>query len=154
MPQAAGKVLLAKQFLHFHGIGALGAGVNLATLYVAFDLLGAWLYGALCVSFTAAVLFNFTLIKHWTFKDKSWQPRLVLRQFLLFYSFAVTGLLLNLVVFALLHNVGDISVYTAQFLAICLVAPLHFVVNKLFTFPAPTHELIEDDELHVTDRAA
>lgn len=114
----------------------MGAAVNLAALFVAHELLGCWVYAALVISFTVAVSFNFVLIKRWTFRDTCWSPRWVVKQYARFYSIATTGLGLNLIVFGFMHDVAGAGVYSSQALAITMVAPFHFFLNKVLTFPA------------------
>ena len=128
----------AGQFLRFHCIGAMGTAVNLGTLVLAHAWAGLPVYPALMLSFSAAVLFNFLLIKQWTFRDRRWTPDIVLRQFVRFYSIAVTGLMGHMAVFFALHELAGMSdIYLAQLLAIVAVAPLHFFLNRAFTFPRP-----------------
>jgi len=127
----------------------MGAAVNLAALFVAHDLLGCWVYAALVIAFTVAVTFNFFLIKRWTFRDTCWSPRWVARQYVRFFSIATTGLGLNLVVFAAAHDGAGLGVYVSQALAITTVAPFHFFVNKVFTFPAVGHSDGEEPEPHL-----
>jgi len=123
-----------KQCAHFHGVGSVGAAVNLATLYVAHDLLGIWVYAAMVISFTTANFTSFVAVKKWTFKETCWSPSLVFKQWSRFFSIAVTGLVLNVVVFGLLHDYLGLGVYPSQCVALVSVAPVHYFLNRAFTF--------------------
>ena len=91
------------------------------------------------------VVFNFLLIKAWTFKDNRWGLALTLRQLFKFYSISVTGLLFNLGLFFLIHDVAGVGIYIAQTLAIIAVAPIHFFLNRYFTFRTDPAAALTDD---------
>jgi putative flippase GtrA len=141
IPRSRVSMHFFRQCAHFHGVGTVGAAVNLATLYVAHELLGIWVYAAMVIAFTTANFTSFVAVKQWTFKDSSWSRGSVIKQWSRFYSIAVTGLGLNVIVFGLLHDHAGMGVYGSQCLALIAVAPVHFVLNKVFTFP----ETVEPD---------
>lgn len=123
-----------RRFVHFHGVGAAGALVNLGALYLAHDVAGLHLYASLVASFTVAVGFNFCVIKAWTFRDTRWELGYSMLQFLNFYAIASVGLCLNLGLFYALHELIALGVYAAQAIAIAASAPFHFFLNQWITF--------------------
>ncbi len=115
-------------------MGAAGAAVNLATLWLVHGVLGVWVYAAMVVAFSTANFTSFVAVKRWTFKDPCWAPRVVLAQWAHFYTFALIGLGLNFVIFGMLHGHAGWGIYPSQITALVSVAPVHFLLNKFFTF--------------------
>ncbi len=109
-----------------------------------------WYHVYSTIAFLIANLWNFQLNRWWTFKSAKhagW-----LREYLPFLAVGLVGLLVNLAVVTLLLKDGsplalptsvfDDSTgfrnryYWAQLIAICVVVPLSFVLNKIWTFAA------------------
>lgn len=137
-----------RQCAHFHGVGSVGAAVNLGTLWLVHGVLGVWVYAAMVLAFSTSNFTSFVAVKKWTFKENCWMPRLVLRQWTRFYSVALTGLGLNILLFAMLHDHVGLGVYASQCTALMSVAPFHFYANKAFTFTASVETDAEPDPAH------
>ena len=133
----AGRALLRPQnwfqLLKFSAVGASGYVVNLA-IYVAL-LKGAdlhYLPAAAC-SFVVAVSNNYFWNRHWTFRDERGH---VYHQGLRFLAVSIAALGLNLGLLRLLVAAGAGKI-DAQAIAIVLVTPFSFTVNKLWSFRRP-----------------
>ena len=64
----------AVRFLKFLVVGAIGAAVDFGTLYLLHPVLGMPIVPANTISFTAAVLSNFTWNRYWTYPDSRSKP--------------------------------------------------------------------------------
>jgi putative flippase GtrA len=129
----AGAALRARQnweqLAKFCAVGAVGYGVNLA-VYASLLHAGLhYLLAATC-SFFVAVASNYTLNRHWTFRDRRGG---VAAQGMRFFLVSLASLGANLIVLHLLITVG-LGKLAGQAVAIVLVTPLNFVGNKLWSF--------------------
>ncbi|HWX10322.1 MAG TPA: GtrA family protein [Gaiellaceae bacterium] len=129
----AGAALRARrnweQLAQFCVVGVVGYVVNLA-VYAA--LLHAGLHYLLAAtgSFLVAVTGNYTLNRHWTFRDRRAG---VAAQGMRFFAVSLASLGANLVVLHVLITLG-LGKFVGQAVAIVLVTPLNFVGNKLWSF--------------------
>ncbi|MCS7220248.1 MAG: GtrA family protein [Anaerolineae bacterium] len=126
------------RFLRFATVGAIGMVVDLSILNALVKLAGWPLLYANSVSFSAAVLNNFTWNRRWTFPESRSRPiRTQLPQFALVN---ILGLLINnLVLLAVYHLirgwVPDPWNYNlAKIFAIGIVLFWNFGVNRLWTY--------------------
>jgi putative flippase GtrA len=129
----AGAALRARQnweqLAKFCAVGAVGYAVNLA-VYASLLHAGLhYLLAATC-SFLVAVASNYTLNRHWTFRERR---RGVAAQGMRFFIVSLASLGANLIVLHLLITVG-LGKLVGQAVAIVLVTPLNFVGNKLWSF--------------------
>lgn len=129
----AGAALRARQnweqLAKFCAVGAVGYAVNLA-VYASLLHAGLhYLLAATC-SFFVAVASNYTLNRHWTFRDRRGG---VAAQGMRFFLVSLASLGANLIVLHLLITVG-LGKLGGQAVAIVLVTPLNFVGNKLWSF--------------------
>jgi dolichol-phosphate mannosyltransferase len=118
------------QLLKFSVVGATGFVVNLA-VYTAL-LRGAGLHylpAAVC-SFAVAVTNNYLWNRHWTFRETRGD---LYHQGARFLAVSLVALGLNLGVLRLLVGLG-VNKVAAQAIAIILVTPFSFSVNKLWSF--------------------
>jgi putative flippase GtrA len=118
------------ELLKFSLVGLSGYAVNLA-VYVAL-LNGAgmhYLPAAVC-SFVVAVTNNYVWNRHWTFQQSRGN---LYYQGMRFFLVSVAALALNLALLQLLIGLGAGKV-VAQAVAIVLVTPFSFSVNKLWSF--------------------
>lgn len=153
-------------FFRFGLVGGSGVVVNMLTIIlcnklgpnphaVAIDLplttLNVrWYHVYSTIAFLVANLWNFQLNRWWTFrsaKHAGW-----FKEYFPFLAVGLLGQVVNLIILTLLLKDGsplalptsifdDSSglrnrFYWAQFIAICIVTPLSFVLNKLWTFAA------------------
>jgi putative flippase GtrA len=118
------------QLLKFSVVGASGFVVNLA-VYTAL-LRGAGLHylpAAVC-SFAVAVTNNYLWNRHWTFRETRGD---LYHQGVRFLAVSLVALGLNLGILRLLVALG-LNKIAAQAIAIILVMPFSFSVNKLWSF--------------------
>lgn len=154
------------QLIRFGLVGGSGVAVNMAVVigfkrigpdyHGAFvpvpltDLHIRWYHVMVTVAFLVANCWNFLINRHWTFgthRHARWY-----REYPLFLAVGATGQVVNLgLVTALIAPGSPIvlpgtllddstglrtKLYWAQLIAIAIVMPLSFVVNKLWTFSA------------------
>lgn len=137
----------AKRFVKFATVGAAGAVTDFAILNILIQLAGFQEWQANAVSFTAAVIQNFSLNRRWTFPES--QDRHAGKQLGQFALVSLTGLALNMAVFLTIHHgfeaqwiafVGDehlgftLSYNVAKLLAIGVVLFWNFAANRLWTY--------------------
>ena len=129
----AGMALRARQnweqLAKFCVVGAVGYAVNLA-VYASLLHVGYHYLLAATGSFFVAVACNYTLNRHWTFRDRRAG---VAAQGMRFFAVSLASLGANLLVLHLLVTLGA-GKFVGQAIAIVLVTPLHFVGNKLWSF--------------------
>lgn len=113
----------------FCAVGAVGYAVNLA-VYVALLHAGLHFLLAATCSFLVAVTSNYTLNRHWTFRDRRAG---VAAQGMRFFAVSLASLGANLLVLDLLIAIGA-GKFVGQAVAIVLVTPLNFIGNKLWSF--------------------
>ncbi len=122
-----------RQLAKFCVVGTIGYGINLAVYDVLLRQGLQYLVAATC-SFLVAVTSNYTLNRHWTFRE---QRAGVAAQGMRFFAVSLAALVANLGVLHLLISIGGIDKLTAQAVAIVIVTPLNFVGNKLWSFRLP-----------------
>lgn len=128
-----------ERFVKFGLVGTLGALIDFAILNLLVIGLGWPDLRANAVSFTCAVLSNFTWNRLWTYPETRQQPLLpLLGQFAVVSIF---GLMINTAVlyFAKMalenHGVHEhVALNIAKALAIVVVLFWNFIVNRLWTF--------------------
>lgn len=116
----------------FCAVGAVGYGINLA-IYAALLHAGLHYLVAATCSFLVAVTSNYTLNRHWTFRDRRAG---VAAQGMRFFVVSLASLGANLLVLHVLITLGA-GKLVGQAIAIVLVTPLNFVGNKLWSFRRP-----------------
>lgn len=136
------------RFVKFATVGAIGMIIDLTILNVMYRFILPPLVPALTaaqrllvansISFTAAVISNFTWNRLWTFPESRQRP--IFRQFGQFALVNVLGLGINnlvlLVAFSILHQfVPDPYNYNAaKILAIGVVLFWNFGINRIWTY--------------------
>jgi len=119
----------------FNVVGALGAGVQLACLWVLWRAAGLHYLPATALATEAAVLHNFAWHQRWTWKDRpasraeSWRR---LARFNL--SNGVVSLCGNLIVMAVLVGGLQVPVLAANLVAIVLCSLLNLVISDVWVF--------------------
>ncbi len=127
-----------KRFIKFALVGTLGMFVDLTILNVLHGLVGLHLLVANSISFSAAVVSNFTWNRLWTFPET--RHRSVPAQLTQFAIVSVIGLVINnlilwkvyLVVTRFLDAPWDYNL--AKIVAIGVVLFWNFGANRLWTF--------------------
>ena len=109
-----------------------------------------WYHDYATIAFLVANLWNFQLNRVWTFHSSVHAPWL--KEYVPFLVVGLVGLLANLGLLTLMLHPGSplalprdvfddssgfrTALYWGQLIAICIVTPLSFVLNKLWTFSA------------------
>ena len=114
----------------FCAVGAVGYLINLAVYDAVLHGGVHYLVAATC-SFLVAVTSNYTLNRHWTFREHRGHVGV---QGMRFLAVSLAALGANLVVLHLLIAYADLPKLPAQAVAIVAVTPLNFVGNKLWSF--------------------
>lgn len=127
-----------KQFTKFALVGTLGALIDFTVLNILVLGFGWPKVAANTVSFTAAVLSNFTWNRLWTFPGARHQP--LLPQLGQFVLVNLAGLFINQIVFITLDVyvfepwLGPLGFNVAKACAIVVVLFWNFFINRLWTF--------------------
>ena len=135
-----------RRFVKFATVGAAGSVTDFAVLNILIQGFGASILVANTVSFTAAVIQNFTLNRLWTFPES--RTRDAGRQLAQFAIVSIVGLSINLVVVLGVHHalealwisllgvdVGFVVSYNfAKLVAIGVVLFWNFFANRLWTY--------------------
>jgi len=121
-----------EQLAQFCVVGAVGYAINLA-VYALLLHEGVHYLLAATVSFLVAVLNNYWLNRHWTFRERRAG---VAAQGMRFFLISLASLGANLLVLHVLIRLG-LGKLVGQAIAIVLVTPLNFVGNKLWSFRHP-----------------
>jgi putative flippase GtrA len=120
-----------RQFLKFAVVGAIGAVVDMGVLVILKEYFGLNVYLARAISFTCAVLNNYTLNQRWTFSDLEKRHS---RQLVQFFVVSVIGLGLNLILMYIFHGILGLHYLIATCLAILIVLIWNFFANRFWTF--------------------
>jgi putative flippase GtrA len=120
------------QLVHFGAVGASGFVVNTAVYAVCLHVLDLQYILCAVLAFCVAVTNNFIWNRGWTFR-RTRSDGGIGTQGARFLLVSVSALLPNLGFLALFVQLG-LDELPAQMLAVCLVMPLSFLGNKLWTF--------------------
>ena len=127
-----------KLFFKFSMVGTTGAIVDLGLLnflhyFVWRDAWSIMLYPAVAISFSAAVLNNYTWNILWTYshQDHSDQHHITLSKF---FVVSVIGLLINLTIVYLMTDVLRFYWLIGKLVAMGIVLFWNFTANRLWTF--------------------
>ena len=126
------------RFLKFATVGAIGMVVDLTVLNVMHKVVGLPLLVANTISFTTAVISNFTWNRLWTFPES--RQRAILPQLGQFALVNVVGLAINnLVLWAVFHLTTQLvpdpwDYNLAKVIAIGVVLFWNYFVNRRWTY--------------------
>lgn len=118
------------QLVRYCLVGASGYVVNLVVFAAILSLFGAHHISAAVGAFCVAWLNNFVLNRHWTFRRNE---RSALGQGMRYLAVSVFSLGLNLVMLEALVR-ADVPEVPAQAVAIALVTPAVFLLNRRWAF--------------------
>lgn len=120
-----------RQFVKFAIVGAIGTVIDIGILYFLHEIVGLNLYLANAISFSCAVVSNYTWNSIWTFGD---QEREHSRQLVQFIVISVVGLILSSVLLFFFHDIMGLYYLFAKCLAILIVLFWNFSANRYWTF--------------------
>jgi len=139
-----------RRFIRFVVVGTIGAVVDFATFNLLSGLLGVHHVWASIISFTTAILSNFTWNRFWTYPDSRTKP--ITRQLVEFGVVNVIGLGIRTPLFIVLSGPLQkgyslfpflpIGIFTSEFLghnsalafAVLVVMLWNFFVNRYWTY--------------------
>ena len=120
-----------QQFFKFCVVGTMGAIIDIAGLYILVEFVGVYYLLAATMSFIVAVINNYFLNKHWTFRNKSENNA---KQFIGFLLVSIVGLLINLGAIYALTEWLVIWYLLSKAIASIIVLFWNFFMNKYVTF--------------------
>jgi putative flippase GtrA len=127
-PEVKSMPAIARQFLGYAGVGAIGTAGHYA-VYIALVNVGIGVTGSSVAGFIVGALINYGLNYRYTFKSDQPHRRAMSK----FFSVALVGLLLNtLIVFALDRLRWHFLL--AQMVATLIVLVWNFAANRHWTF--------------------
>jgi dolichol-phosphate mannosyltransferase len=119
----------------FYSVGASGLVVNyLTTLLFTSEILNFWYLHANIFGIFVSMTSNFILNKLWTFEEKDFLTRKVLKQFGQFIGFSSLGAIIQLEIVFLLVEGYQMLYPLALILGVLAAAFGNFSLNKKFTF--------------------
>jgi putative flippase GtrA len=121
-----------RQLVQFGLVGSSGFVVNFAIYTICLKALELHYLAAACLAFCFAVASNFLLNRHWTFSATR-ESRHVAAHGVRFLIVSTCALIPNLVLLHLFVGAGSGKI-AGQILAVCIVTPISFLGNKLWTF--------------------
>jgi putative flippase GtrA len=126
-----------ERFLKFMVVGTIGFVVDFGTLNLLVLLVGLPVLIANTISFSLAVISNYTWNRLWTYPDSRSKP--VRSQLVQFVVVNVAGLGINTVVLAALtplftRMVGELGYNIAKAIATVIVLFWNFFVNRYWTY--------------------
>lgn len=134
-------------FFKYGIVGCLGTAIDLGSLYIFVEVMHIHLLFSAAMSFTLAVINNFTLNKYWTFQNKSSNIR---KQFIKFMIVSTMGLVLTEGCMGLFVYGLKLWYMSAKLITSGLVLMWNFLANKYWTFKdrifyAPSREIYDYD---------
>jgi putative flippase GtrA len=120
-----------RQFIKFGIVGAIGTIVDVTILVFLKEIVGLNVYIANSISFSIAVLNNYTLNSLWTFGDQEKRHH---RQLVQFFIVSVVGLALSQALLFFFHDVLHLHYLIAKVLGILVVLFWNFFANRFWTF--------------------
>ena len=121
------------QLIKFGLVGLSGFVVNFAVYAFALHVLDVHYIAASTLAFCVAVANNFMWNRHWTFRATRHSSHAAF-QAARFLTVAVSALIPNLILLSLFVEQFGMGKIPAQVLAVCLVTPISFLGNKLWSF--------------------
>jgi putative flippase GtrA len=138
----------AGRFLRFAVVGVIGAIVDFGVFNLLTAVFHVWSVAASAVSFTAAIISNFTWNRFWTYPDSRAKP--IRRQALQFLVVSVVGLAIRTPIFAFTEKAllrlasewqlpgipepAQLASNAALALAVVVVLSWNFGINRIWTY--------------------
>ena len=119
------------KMIKFGLVGFLGMMIDFGTTWLCKEKLKWNKYIAKGCGFTLAVICNYSINRRWTFTSSN---PLWLKEFIIFVTVSLIGLMLNTTFLYFFHQKKDKSFYLAKMMAIVIVFIWNFLANNFFTF--------------------
>ena len=125
----------ARRFLRFNAVGALGIGVQLATIWAMTDVAGVPYVAATIVGVSLAIAHNFFWHLRWTWGDRLLTGSRAAQAFLSFVvANGVVSFAGNLIVMIALVDGSGVPVLPANLVAIAVCGLVNFWLGDHFVF--------------------
>lgn len=135
---------LARRWLRFNAVGAIGIGVQLAALALYKSGLGIHYLLATALAVETAVLHNFVWHEKWTWRERTVDstPRPVLARLLRFHlSNGLVSILSNVVLMRVFAGHFRLHYLVANVISILITSAANFALSEWFVFrPADLDE--------------
>lgn len=120
------------RFLRFGLVGLSGLAVDMAALYLFYEVVGLGLTRSAILAAELAIVNNFYWNDIWTFRDiakqqRGWQR--MVKRFLKFNLICIMGLILKILLLNVFFNGLHVNAYLANLLAISIVTFWNFWIN-------------------------
>lgn len=134
---------LSRHWLKFNAVGAIGIGVQLATLAVLAEGLGLNYLWATALAVEAAVLHNFVWHERWTWVERTTASHAkVIHRLIRFHlTTGAVSLLGNLVLMGLLVGRLHVHYFLANVLTIAICSLLNFLASDRLVFQPSVVEI-------------
>ena len=119
------------KMIKFGLVGLLGMMIDFGTTWLCKEKLKWNKYVANGCGFTLAVISNYSINRRWTFSSNN---PLWVKEFAIFLSVSIIGLLINTTFLYFFHQKKDKNFYIAKFLAILIVFIWNLLANFFFNF--------------------
>ena len=128
-------VLFLSKAGRFFTVGASGLVVNYVASFLLSSLVpNIWYIHATLFGIILSITSNFILNKIWTFEDRNFSPRHVLRQYVLFLALCTLGAVIQLSLVYAFVEYSHIPYAVSLILAVCVASLSNFLLNKKITF--------------------
>ena len=125
----------ARRFLRFNAVGALGIGVQLATIWAMTDVAGVPYVAATITGVSLAIAHNFFWHLRWTWGDRLLTGSRAAQAFVSFVvANGVVSFVGNLVIMIALVDGGDVPVLPANLVAIAVCGLANFWLGDTVVF--------------------
>lgn len=119
----------------FFTVGASGLAVNFLVSLIFSNLVpNVWYIQATLVGVLASISSNFLLNKIWTFEDRDFSLKHVLKQYLLFLVLCSLGAVVQLSLVFTFVEYSNITYPIALIMAVVVASLSNFLLNKKITF--------------------
>lgn len=119
------------KFIKFGIVGFVGLLIDFGVTYLLKEKLKFNKFFANSIGFSLAVINNYLLNKYWSFESREHQ---YLREFTVFLTISIIGLLINNGIVYLLNVRYGRSFYLAKVISLAIVAFWNFFMNYFITF--------------------
>ena len=119
----------------FFTVGASGLALNYLVSFLLSNVVSnLWYIQATVFGIVLSISSNFLLNKVWTFEDRDFSSRRVLRQYLSFFALCTQGLIIQLSLVFVFVEYSHMQYSTSLILAVCTASAGNFLLNKKITF--------------------
>ncbi len=121
---------IARQFVKFLGVGAIGTAAHYAILILAVEIAGIPVVFSTAMGFIVGAIINYWLNYHFTFRSSKNHSEAAVKFFLV----AAIGLVINTLIVWIVAEILFWPYFLAQIFATGFVLLWTFAANKLWTF--------------------